>query len=228
MSATPIPHLDQQPDLSTLRGVLPLVGLTGGIGSGKTALSHLLAELGAGIIDTDLIAHQITAPGGNAIAAIQRAFGSEFINIDGSLNRGKMRALVFEKPLARQILEQITHPLIKEQTAQQAFALVKTQVPYLVFVVPLLFESGVWQQLMDHIVVVDCPLETQIERVMHRSKLSKLEVENILKAQASRENRLSIATSIIKNQDSLDELKGLALQLHQKLIKIAEDLRSSS
>lgn len=228
MVVTPLSHLDKQPDLSALRGVIPLVGLTGGIGSGKTAVSHLLAEFGAGIIDTDLIAHQITAPSGTAIAAIQNAFGAEFIDLDGSLNRGKMRALVFEKPSARQILEQITHPLIKEQTAQQAFTLAKTQVPYLVFVVPLLFESGAWKQLMDHIVVVDCPVETQIERVMDRNKLSRLEVENILKAQASRENRLSIANSIIENHGSVEELRAPVLQLHQKLLKIAEDIRSSS
>ena len=228
MATTPSNDFADQYDLSTLKGTIPLVGLTGGIGSGKTALSNMLAELGAGIIDTDLIAHQITAPDGGAIAAISSAFGSEFLSPDGALNRGKMRALVFQKPEARQLLEQITHPLIRLETTKQAFALARTQVPYLLFVVPLLVESTRWQNLLDYLVVVDCPTETQIERVMSRNQLSRLEVENILQAQASREDRLALANDVIENRGSLSELKAQVLQLHQKLLKIAKDLRSSS
>jgi dephospho-CoA kinase len=228
MATTHLPHSDSQLDLSALKGVIPLVGLTGGIGSGKNAVSDLLAKLGAGIIDSDLIAHQITASGGSAIASIEKVFGPEFIDPNGALNRGQMRALVFEKPAARQLLEQITHPLIKEGLIEQAVALAKTPVPYLVFVVPLLAESTFWQQQMDHLVVVDCPLETQIERVMHRNKLGKLEVENIIQAQASREQRLSIANTVIKNQSTLEQLNTQVLQLHHKLLKIGEDIGSSS
>lgn len=217
-----------QADLASLKGSLPLIGLTGGIGSGKTAVSDLLGELGAGIIDTDLIAHQITAPDGSAIPFIQKTFGPEFINADGSLNRSKMRSLVFEDPQARQALEQITHPLIKEETAKQALAISKTGVPYLVFVVPLLIESSSWRGLIDYLVVVDCPVEIQISRVMQRNNMSRPEVENILKAQVSRHTRLAAANAVIKNQDDLDTLKSEVLSLHQKLLKIGKVPHSSS
>ncbi|OWS70645.1 dephospho-CoA kinase [Polynucleobacter aenigmaticus] len=209
-----------QADLKALKGVIPLIGLTGGIGSGKTAISDLLGALGAGIIDTDLISHQITAPGGKAIPLITKAFGAEFINAQGALNRPKMRTLVFEDPQARQILEQITHPLIRQETAKKAFELVKLGVPYLVFVVPLLIESGSWTKLIDYLVVVDCPEETQIERVMHRNNMTRSEVENILKAQTSRDTRLAAANAVIQNQGSLDELKPEVLILHQKILRI--------
>ncbi|WP_370652595.1 dephospho-CoA kinase [Polynucleobacter sp.] len=209
-----------QADLKALKGVIPLIGLTGGIGSGKTAVSDLLGALGAGIIDTDLISHQITAPGGKAIPLITKAFGAEFINAQGALNRPKMRTLVFEDPQARQILEQITHPLIQQETAKKAFELVKLGVPYLVFVVPLLVESGSWPKLIDYLVVVDCPEETQIERVMHRNNLTRSEVENILKAQTSRDTRLAAANAVIQNQGSLDELKPEVLILHQQILRI--------
>jgi len=209
-----------QADLKALKGVIPLIGLTGGIGSGKTAVSDLLGALGAGIIDTDLISHQITAPGGKAIPLITKAFGAEFINAQGALNRPKMRTLVFEDPQARQILEQITHPLIQQETAKKAFELVKLGVPYLVFVVPLLVESGSWTKLIDYLVVVDCPEETQIERVMHRNNMTRSEVENILKAQTSRDTRLAAANAVIQNQGSLDELKPEVLILHQQILRI--------
>jgi dephospho-CoA kinase len=209
-----------QADLKALKGVIPLIGLTGGIGSGKTAISDLLGALGAGIIDTDLISHQITAPGGKAIPLITKAFGAEFINAQGALNRPKMRTLVFEDPQARQILEQITHPLIRQETAIKAFELVKLGVPYLVFVVPLLIESGSWTKLIDYLVVVDCPEETQIERVMHRNNMTRSEVENILKAQTSRDTRLAAANAVIQNEGSLDELKPEVLILHQKILRI--------
>ena len=210
----------EQSSLSALREHLPLVGLTGGIGSGKTAVSDLLAQMGAGIIDTDLIAHQITAPGGIAISPIQAKFGSEFIEPSGALNRAKMRALVFGSPDARKSLEEITHPLIRQETLRQAKELVETGVPYLVFVVPLLIESGSWVDQIDYLVVVDCPEETQIQRVMQRSNLSRTEVEGILNAQASRQERLQLAKAVIENQGSLAELKLAVEQLHQKIIGI--------
>jgi dephospho-CoA kinase len=209
-----------QANLKALKGEIPLIGLTGGIGSGKTAVSDLLAELGAGIIDTDLISHQITAPGGKAIPLIAKAFGADFIDPQGALIRPKMRALVFENPGARKVLEQITHPLIQEETAKQAFELAKSGVPYLVFVVPLLIESGSWIKLIDYLAVVDCPEETQIQRVMHRNNMTHLEVENVLKAQTSRNARLAAANAVIENQGSLDELKSEVLNLHQQLLKI--------
>jgi dephospho-CoA kinase len=209
-----------QADLKALKGEIPLIGLTGGIGSGKTAVSNLLGELGAGIIDTDLISHEITAPGGNAVPLITKVFGADFIDPQGALNRAKMRALVFADPNSRQALEKITHPLIQQETAKKAFELAKFGVPYLVFVVPLLIESGFWLKLIDYLVVVDCPEETQIQRVMHRNNMTRLDVENILKAQTSRKVRLAVANAVIENQGSLDKLKSEVLNLHQQLLKI--------
>jgi dephospho-CoA kinase len=200
--------------------VIPLIGLTGGIGSGKTAVSDQLAKLGAGIIDTDIIAHQITAANGAAIESIREHFGSDYIGADGALDRTKMRALVFNKPEAKKALEGITHPLIRQKTIEQAFELAKNGVPYLVFVVPLLLESGSWLSLIDRLVVVDCPVETQINRVMHRNNLPRAEVEKILQTQASREERLAHADFVIENQGGLDQLIEEVNQLNQKILQI--------
>jgi dephospho-CoA kinase len=207
-------------DIKALKGKIPLIGLTGGIGSGKTAVSNLLGQLGAGIIDADLISHDITAPGGKAIALITKAFGPEYIDSKGALDRPKMRTLVFSDPKARQVLEQITHPLIQKETAKQAFELSNLGVPYLVFVVPLLIESGSWIKLIDHLVVVDCLEETQITRVMHRSNMMRSEAENILKVQANREVRLADANTVIQNQGNLEDLKSEVFNLHQQLLRI--------
>ena len=226
-TTTPTPTAEQS-DLSPLKGHIPLIGLTGGIGSGKTAVSDLLAKLGAGIVDTDLIAHQITAPHGAAIALIEKQFGPDFIAADGALNRDKMRALVFAKPEARKSLEAITHPLIRQETIREALRLSKKGVPYLVFVVPLLIESGSWMELIDRLVLVDCPAETQIQRVMQRSNLSREEVERILAAQASREERLKHADVVIKNQGSLKDLEVAVQSLHQKILQFQKDQPSSS
>jgi dephospho-CoA kinase len=227
--ATSTPNLSSQsPDLAELKGLLPLVGLTGGIGSGKTAVSNLLAKLGAGIVDTDIIAHQVTAPNGAAIAAIEKQFGSEYIDSTGALDRNKMRALVFAKPEARKALEAITHPLIRQETIKQAQQLAATGAPYLVFVVPLLIESGSWQGLIDYLVVVDCPEETQISRVMQRSNLSRPEVLQILQAQTSRKDRLAHANAVIENNGTLAQLDADVNRLHQKILQIQKDPPSSS
>lgn len=221
-TAAPTPTTEQ-PDLSLLKGQIPLIGLAGGIGSGKTAVSNLLAKLGAGIIDTDLIAHQITAPHGSAISLIEKQFGADFIAANGSLNRDKMRSLVFAKPEARKSLEVITHPLIRQESARQALQLSKQGVPYLVFVVPLLIESGFWMELIDRLVLVDCPEETQIQRVMQRSNLPKEEVKRILAAQASREERLKYADVVIENQGILKDLEVEVQNLHQKILQFQKD-----
>jgi dephospho-CoA kinase len=226
-TATPTPTTEQS-DLSLLKGHIPLIGLTGGIGSGKTAVSDLLAKLGAGIVDTDLIAHQITAPHGVATALIEKQFGPDFISADGSLNRDRMRALVFAKPEARKSLEAITHPLIRQETIRQALRLSKEGVPYLVFVVPLLIESGSWMELIDRLVLVDCAEETQIQRVMQRSNLPREEVERILAAQASREERLKYADIVIENQGGLKDLEVEVQNLHQKILQFQKDQSSSS
>ena len=228
MATDPTNPPAEQASLDTLKGQTPFVGLTGGIGSGKTAVSDQLAKLGAGVIDTDLIAHQITASNGEAIPFIQKQFGAEFIDSSGALDRAKMRKLVFADPDARKALEAITHPLIRNETIRQAKQLIRDKVPYLVFVVPLLIESGNWLPLLDYLVVVDCPEEVQIERVMHRSNLPRNEVEKILKAQASRQERITHADIVIENQGSLDSLQAEVLKLHQKILQIQKDRTSSS
>jgi dephospho-CoA kinase len=215
-------------DLKALKGKILFIGLTGGIGSGKTAVSNLLGELGAGIIDTDVISHQITGPGGSAIPFITKTFGIEFIDPNGALNRQKMRDLVFEDPKARQKLEQITHPLIQQETAIKAIEIAQSCAPYLVFVVPLLIESRTWVNLIDFLVVVDCPEETQIQRVMQRNNITRPEVENILNAQTDRNTRLTAADAVIENQGSLADLKQEVLNLHQQLLRIQEAHPSSS
>ena len=210
----------EQSDLGGLKGVIPLIGLTGGIGSGKTAVSDQLGKLGAGIIDTDVIAHQITATNGFAIEPIRKHFGSDYIDENGALDRAKMRTLVFAKPEEKKALEAITHPLIRQETIKQALQLAKGGVPYLVFVVPLLLESGTWLGLIDQLVVVDCPVETQIHRVMQRNNLPRSEVEKILKTQASREERLAHADFVIENQGTLSQLAEEVNQLDQKILQI--------
>ncbi|CAM3694892.1 dephospho-CoA kinase [Polynucleobacter arcticus] len=228
MASTHSNHHSAKADLKALKGLLPLVGLTGGIGSGKTTVSDMLGALGAGIIDTDRISHQVTAPGGEAIPFITEVFGVELIDSQGALNRPKMRALVFADPKARRSLEQITHPLIQQEASKQALALANSGVPYLVFVVPLLMESNLWINLIDYLVVVDCPQETQIQRVMHRNNMTRSEVESVLKAQTSRDHRLAAATVVIENQGSLDELKPKVFNLHQEILAIQPGRLSSS
>jgi len=228
MATTDSKSTTEQSALGTLKGRIPLIGLTGGIGSGKTAVSSLLAQLGAGIVDTDLIARQITAPHGSAIALIEKQFGPDFITTVGALNRDKMRSLVFATPEARKSLEAITHPLIRQEAAKQALQLSKGGATYLVFVVPLLIESGSWQNLIDRLVVVDCPQETQIQRVVQRSNLSREEVEKILAAQASRQERLKHADMVIENQGSPKQLEVEVQNLHQKILQFQKDQLSSS
>jgi dephospho-CoA kinase len=205
--------------LTALKGQIPLIGLTGGIGSGKSAVAKRLTELGATVIDSDQIAHEITAPHGVAIAAIQARFGSDLLAVDGSLDRPKMRQLVFNDPSALQSLEAITHPLIHAETVRQASLAHQNGALYLVFMVPLLVESGYWPQVIDHLVVVDCPPELQIGRVMQRSNLDRSEIEQIMRKQALREDRLAAADTILLNDGSLDKLISQIDALHQLVIK---------
>ena len=228
MATTPSNTIAEQLDLNHLKGSTLFIGLTGGIGSGKTTVSDLLGKLGAGIVDTDLIAHQITAANGEAIPAIERQFGQSFIDPMGALDRTKMRALVFSNPTAKKTLEAITHPLIRQETIKQAQAWMTKGAPYIVFVVPLLIESGSWRDLLDLLVVVDCPEDAQIARVVQRSNLSPEEVKRIILSQASREERLAYADVVIENQEDLSVLNTEVMQLHQKILQIQKDRSSSS
>ena len=206
--------------LLDLKGKVPFLGLTGGIGSGKSSVATFLAKRGAWVIDTDHIAHQICASGGVAIDSIKREFGSEFILPDGSLNRAKMREHAFKDTESKRKLEAITHPLIRQETILQAENALKNHAPYLVFVVPLLLESGTWTENLDHIAVVDCEEEVQIQRVMDRSQLERQEVLAIMAHQASRAERLTIADTVIHNWGDLASLEIEVDRLHQKMLDL--------
>lgn len=190
-----------------MRDVLRL-GLTGGIGSGKSTVAGLLARHGAAVIDADAISRQTTAPGGAAIAAIRQAFGPELITAEGALDRERMRALAFSDATAKQRLEQIIHPLVGQETQRQAEAAVRAGARCIVFDIPLLVESKRWRAQLDRVLVVDCRPETQIARVMQRSQLSRPEVERIMAQQAGRLQRLQAADHVICNDG--DDLAGLA------------------
>jgi len=190
------------------------IGLTGGIGSGKSTVARLLQEHGAHIVDTDAIAHALTAPGGAAMAAIAAAFGPEAIDAGGAMDRARMRALVFADPDARRRLEAILHPMIG--TATQAAAEATPAEAVVVFDVPLLVESGRWVDRVDRVLVVDCSVPTQVQRVMQRNGWDEAAVQRIIDQQASREQRLAVADDVIVNDGkTLEQLATEVAQLWQ-------------
>ncbi|MEN9865804.1 MAG: hypothetical protein RL748_1394 [Pseudomonadota bacterium] len=195
------------------------IGVTGGIGCGKTTVCNLFAEHGASLIDTDVIAHQLTAPGGAAISAITAGFGAGFITPDGALDRARMRELVFTQPDAKTRLEAILHPMIGQQTRQQAM---HAQGPYLMFVVPLLVESRTWKQKVDRVLVIDCPESLQVERVMARNGMTEAQVKAIMATQASRAERLAAADDVIRNEGELAALASQVAQLHQQYCALSQ------
>lgn len=196
--------------------------LTGGIGSGKSCVAQLLADLGVSVVDADALSHELTGPGGAAIPAIRSAFGSSALRADGGLDRDAMRGLVFKDPAKRQALEAILHPMIREK-AQQALRTAPGQ--YVIYAVPLWAEgqrrardTGQEQTpAIDGVIVVDCPEPLQIDRVMARNQLTKEQVHLILAAQATRQERLALATHVINNAGSLAELKSAVTHLHHAL-----------
>lgn len=195
------------------------VALTGGIGSGKSAAANEFEKLGVPIIDSDAIAHSITAPNGAAIPEIVNTFGKEYLNDDGSLNRAKMRALVFNHPDYLKKLEAITHPLIRLAAENAATAAAQKNPPYLIFMIPLLFESKHWQGKYQKIIVIDCPVEQQIRRVQDRNGLNRAEIEKIIEAQASRETRLKNADFVIDNAGSWEYLINQVTRTHEQILK---------
>lgn len=204
------------------------IGLTGGIGSGKSAVADRLASYGAQIIDADLIAHQLTASGGQAIAQITAQFGPDILQANGALDRAKMRAHVFNHPHARKDLEAILHPLIRQQmraAAEQPDA----TAPYQIYAIPLLVESAAensdWLNFLDQVIVVDCPPTLQIQRVRQRSGLSEHTIKQIIAAQASREQRLALANFVLHNEYDLPKLWQQVDSLHQSLLQLATKKR---
>ncbi len=195
-----------------------LVGLTGGIGSGKSAAASYLGTLGAGVVDTDEISHRLTGPDGAAIPAIQATFGSHYITADGRLDRTRMRTRVFSEPAARETLEAILHPMIRDVVRQE---LESAEAAYSVLVVPLLFETRQYRDSVNRVLVVDCDESIQRQRVMARSGLSDDEVRRIMAAQCSREARLRQADDVVDNSGSIEALHRQLDRLHQQYLEHA-------
>jgi dephospho-CoA kinase len=201
------------------------VGLTGGIGSGKSVVARLFAEHGVVVIDSDEISHELTAPGGSSIELIRGEFGANMIRADGALDRDKMRRLVFADEGARKTLEAILHPLIRKESARR---LRNARSAYAICVVPLLVEQGVDRSRYHRVLVIDCIESEQISRVMRRSGLPESEVRNILATQATREARLAAADDVIDNSGPLDTLARQVANLHEKYLTLAAKLRTTS
>jgi len=200
--------------VGTRRGNPLRIGLTGGIASGKSTVADMFSDLGIPVIDTDLIARDVVAPGQPALQEIREAFGAGVIAEDGSLDRPAMRALVFADDGARRRLEAILHPRIGAATREQADA---AGGPYQIIVVPLLLESSL-RAFVDRVLVVDCEEETQVERLLSRDAESESQARRILAAQASRAERLAIADDVIANEGDLDDTREQVRRLHRRYL----------
>lgn len=198
------------------------VGLTGGIGSGKSTVAAAFEAKGVPVIDADAIAHALTAPGGGAIEAIRTTFGERFIAADGRMDRAVMRNHVFSHPADRQRLEAILHPMIRTETARQAASV---QFPYLILMIPLLVETSRaddnWRARFDRILVVDCPEAVQLARVMTRSALSREAAQAIMDSQATRAERLAAADDRIDNGGAPEALAPQVDALHSRYLTLA-------
>ena len=194
------------------------IGLTGGIGSGKSTVATLFADCGATVIDSDAISHRLTQPGGAAIVAIRAAFGDDYIAADGALDRARMRQRVFSDPAAKLQLEAILHPLIRTQMLAQVGA---STAPYLLLVVPLLFEAAGYLDLVQRTLVVDCAEALQVTRAMQRGGLDEQTVRAIMATQMPRAERLRRADEFIKNNGSPDDLRRQVEQLHRRYLAIS-------
>ena len=194
------------------------VGLTGGIGCGKSTVADLFAALGATIVDTDVIAHALTAPQGAAMPAIVAEFGPDFAQQDGALDRARMRTLVFSDATARARLEAILHPRIRAATEAAGQAATGA---YVIYVVPLLIESGSWRERVTRVLAIDCSEDTQVARVMQRSHLTADEVRAIMATQVTRARRLAEADDVVDNDASLDALRAQVQALHERYLALS-------
>lgn len=200
-----------------------LVALTGGVASGKTSVSNRLAERGVPVVDTDLIARHVVAPGSQGLKELVDAFGREILDPEGALDRRKMRERVFDRPGQRQRLEAILHPLIEREARHQVAA--HQNADYVILVVPLLVESGLFRDA-DQVVVVDVPEQVQVRRLLERDGIDLARAESILAAQASRPERLAVADEVIDNGGSLEDLLEAADELHERLQTLSRRGRS--
>lgn len=201
-----------------------VIGLTGGIGSGKSTVANMLAAQGATVVDTDQIAHLLTAPGGTAIPAIRQTFGEASLSADGAMDRPRMRERVFADEAARRQLEAILHPMIRNTVLQ---AMQRAHGPYILLVVPLLLETGAYRDLISRILVVDVPEAVQKQRTMQRSGLSASTVDAIMASQATRAARLAAADDVVCNLGSPDELQTLINALHQRYLSLSGEHSNS-
>ena len=195
-----------------------VVGLTGGIGSGKSSAADEFARLGATVVDTDLIAHELTGRNGLAVPEIKKLFGEKAIGPDGAMDRQKMREHVFSDPAAKKKLEALLHPMIRAESERRIAA---AAGPYVIHVVPLLVESGNPRRGVDRVLVVDAPAQAQLARVRMRSALRADEVSAIIAAQAGRAERLAAADDVIDNDGTLDALRKQVAALHRKYLQFA-------
>ncbi len=189
-----------------------IVGLTGGIGAGKTSAARVFSDLGIVVIDADEISREVTSSGGRAIRAVKETFGDRAINQDGSMNRPYIRDLVFKDSAAREQLENIIHPLVQEESFEK---IKKAKSPYVILSVPLLTEKSFWLDKINRLLVIDLPENEQIQRVMHRDGLSEEEVMRIIKTQSSRQTRISTASDVIVNCNDEEALRSSILRLHK-------------
>lgn len=194
------------------------IGLTGGIGSGKSSAAGVFHELGAGVVDTDEIARELTAPGGAAIPGIRGQFGADYIAADGSLDRARMRRLVFGDPASKTALEAILHPLIRERSTARIAA---ARQPYVLVVVPLLLETGAYRELINRVLVVDCSEEQQIARTMQRSRLTADEVRAIMATQLPRRERLARADDVLHNDGDIAAMRRQVEALHDRYLALS-------
>ncbi|OTA17127.1 dephospho-CoA kinase [Xenorhabdus vietnamensis] len=201
-----------------------IVALTGGIGSGKTTISNVFSSLGTPIVDADIIAREVVAHGTPALQAITEHFGVDILLPDGNLNRAMLRQKIFAAPEKKKWLNELLHPLIQIETQRQ---LNQVTTPYVIWVVPLLIENNLIP-LADRILVVDVPAEAQINRTMARDGVSREQVENILAAQASRQDRLEKADDVIVNHNSEQDITSRVVELHQQYLKQAESVRQEN
>lgn len=194
------------------------LGLTGGIGSGKSTVAGMFAALGASVIDADQISRGTTASDGTAIHQISIEFGGKFVKTDRSLDRDAMRDLAFKDTSARKRLESIVHPLVGEEILRQTEMALLRQAACIIYDIPLLAESSHWRSKVHQIIVVDCPATVQVQRVVARSGLQASEVEGIISTQAPRHKRLQVADMVIFNAGSgKEELRASVTQLWQWL-----------
>jgi dephospho-CoA kinase len=200
-----------------------VVGLTGGIGSGKSAAAAEFERLGATVVDTDAIAHELTQAGGAAIPELERFFGKDVIGQGGAMDRKKMRDRVFADPAARKALEALLHPLIREESQRRIGA---AQGAYVIHVVPLLIESPDYRSRVDRVLVIDAPVEMQVERARLRSALSEAEVRAIVAAQTTRAQRLAAADDVIENRGTIDALRKQVAAFHLKYLEYSKAARS--